>query len=85
MFSFVHCNRRSLQCLPHRNVRIARECFSFVYRHAPGSRAGMYHPFFWFIFTFSPFQAMPPGLELKTNIDFLTNNKTRNESNTAND
>ena len=25
MFSFVCCNRRSLQCLPHLNVRIARE------------------------------------------------------------
>ena len=41
MFSFVHCNRRSLQCLPHRNVRIAREWNALSIGNAPGSPAGM--------------------------------------------
>ena len=87
MFSFVYCNHRSLQCLPHRNVRIAREwnalALSVGTRRDPAPACTI--PFFSFIFTFSPFRAMPPGLNKKTNIDYLTNNKTRSESNTAND
>ena len=42
MFSYVYCNHRSLQCFPHRNVRIAREWNALA-----GSRAGVYHPFFF--------------------------------------
>ena len=87
MFSIVHCNRRSLQCLPHRNVRIAHEwnalALSIGTHRDPALACTI--PFFSSFFTFSPFQAMPPGLDLKTNIDYLTNNKTRSESNTAND
>ena len=65
MFSFVYCNHRSLQCLPHRNVRIAREwnalALSIGTRRDPAPPCTI--PFFFsFIFTFSPFRAMPPGL-----------------------
>ena len=64
MFSFVYYNHRSLQCLPHRNVRIAREwnalALSIGTRRDPAPACTI--PFFSFIFTFSPFRAMPPGL-----------------------
>ena len=58
MFSFVYCNHRSLQCLPHRNVRIAREwnalALSIGTRRDPAPACTI--PFFFVhihIFTFS--------------------------------